>query len=473
MTDAAAPLLNYAPSSPEVEMAVLGGLLAHPAAIDVARTIVAQQHFADDRHGRIFEAICALADSGQPANPFTLRAWAERERDLADLGGGAYLAKLASSSLTAVAIRDHARHIVDLYRRRRLIAAAQFAIDQASKADPGQSPAALADQMQAELDAIFDGGADAPIIAAREAVRQAATQAELAAKGQRQTVPTGFRALDQMLGGLEPGGVYVVGGRPGMGKTSLGLWMAYRAARDGHRVMFASLEMADAQLGRRIVAGLAGIPIERLRDGQRMTQADWSALLKVEQQVAKLPLFLDDRAGQTVASIAARARGLARGGRLGMLVIDHLGLIQPPREIARHGPTAAVEHASNALKRIAKDLACPVILLCQLNRAVEGRDDKRPTLADLRQSGAIEQDADAVLFVYREAYYARRDMPRRMTGETATVYGERQAAWRAQMDEIGRDAEVIVAKQRDGALGCVSLAYDEPTATFDDAGDLV
>lgn len=472
MSDAA-PLLQLAPASPDVEMAVLGGLLAHPAALDVARTIVEPRHFADDRHGRIFEAVCAMADAGQPANPFTLRAWAERERALDDLGGAAYLAKLASTSLTAVAIRDHARHVVDLYRRRRLIGIAQFAIERAAKADPGEPPAALADQIQAELDAIFDGGADAPIVAARDAVHAAVTQAELAAKGQRQALATGFRDLDAITGGIEPGGLYVIGGRPGMGKTSLGLWIAYRAAREGHRVLFASLEMADAQLGRRIAAGLAGIPIERLRDAQRMTQADWSGLIKVEQQVAKLPLYLDDRAGQTVAGIAARARGLARGGRLGLLVVDHLGLIQPPREIARHGPTAIIEHASNALKRVAKDLACPVLLLCQLNRAVEGRDDKRPTLADLRQSGAIEQDADAVMFVYREAYYERRKHPRQEPGESAAAFGERMGAWRSGIEEVARRAEVIVAKQRDGALGHVDLAYDEPTATFDDAGDLV
>lgn len=465
----AAILPQVPPSSPDAEMALLGALLMHASALDIVRPTLAAEHFADDRHGRIYDAICAMSDAGLPATVLGLKAWAEQQSELEGLGGWPYIAKLAGSVVTAIGARDYARHILDLWRRRQLMQAAQSLIDEAQAADAARSPAAIADSLVTAVDGIFNGTGDGPLASLTDAVGAAVQAAEAAHKGVRTAVPTGFAALDQLIGGFEPGGLYVIGGRPGMGKTSAGLWIAYNAAAAGHRALFVSLEMADAQLGRRIAAGLAGVNLEAIKTG-RLNPADWEMLLRAQRRVDGLPLWIDDRAGLTLAQIAGRARQAARKAPLKLIVVDHLGLIAPPREIARHGLTAAVEHASNGLKRLAKDLGCPVIVLCQLSRAVEGRDDKRPTLADLRQSGAIEQDADAVMFVYREAYYRRRERPAREPGESADAYAARMTGWTAEVDAIARDAEIIVAKQRDGAIGAARLAYDEPTARFEDMG---
>lgn len=456
------------PSSPDAEMALLGALLMHASALDIVRPTLAPEHFADDRHGRIYAAICAMSDAGLPATVLGLKAWAEQQSELEGLGGWPYLAKLAGSIVTAHGARDYARHILDLWRRRQLMQAAQSLIDEAGAADPARSPAALADDLAAAVDRVFSGAADGPLASITDAVAGAIAAAEAAHKGHRDGIPTGFAALDALIGGLEPGGLYVVGGRPGMGKTSLGLWIAHNAAAAGRRALYVSLEMADRQLGRRIVAGLAGVDLARMKEG-RLSPADWQRIAAARARVEGLPLVLDDRAGLTLAQIAGRARSVARRAPLGLVIVDHLGLIAPPREIARHGLTAAVEHASNGLKRLAKDLSCPVVALCQLSRGVEGREDKRPTLADLRQSGAIEQDADAVMFVYREAYYRRRERPAREPGESIDAYAARLEGWKAEIDAIVRDAEIIVAKQRDGAIGACRLAYDEPTARFEDA----
>lgn len=450
-------------------MAVLAAGLNWPAAFEVLRAIVDVEHFADDRHGKIWGAMCRLADCGTTPSPITLTAWAQQESDIAELGGQGYIAKLASSAITAVNGREYARVVVEMWRRRRLMAIYEQGIRDCEMGDLSFPAGAIHDQAQQEADTVLTGAADRAAISVGVATARALEEADAAAKGMRTMLTTGFDDLDRILGGFEPGGLYVVGARPGMGKTALGVWSAWAAAKSGAAALFVSLEMSDVALARRLACGLSGVPVAALRKGDVPDPRSWGRLLEAQKSVRDLPLVLDDRGGLNLAQIGATARAVKRRQPLGLIVVDHLGLVVPPRDVGRQGLTASVEHASNGFKRLAKAMECPVMLLCQLNRALEGRDDKRPTLSDLRQSGAIEQDADAVLFLHREHYYASRKLPAREPGETYMGWLTRNHARDVELRTIESEAEVIVSKQRDGALGIVRLHWNAATTRLSNA----
>lgn len=454
--------------SEETEASLIGCALYDPRILDGKAEAVRPEHFAVGVHAKIWAAILALHQSGRRPSVELVRSHMDRDIGLVDVGGGQYIARLAAAIVTTVNAGDLAAHIIDLAQRRRVAEIAQGAIDRASQVDFGTTAEQIITDTEAQLYELAEGvTGDRQSVDAGEAFAHALQLAQDAQqRGTTMTgITTGFADLDRMTGGLEAGNLYVVAGRPGMGKTALALWLAWATARAGSRVAFFSLEMSAIQLMRRIGAPLVGLSPFDLKRGA-VPDNDWVRLIDVEKDLRKLPIKIDDRGGLTVAQMHAEARRLKRRGGLGLVVVDHLGLVKPPPEAAREGGTWQIGKISNALKRLAKDLDVPVLALSQLSRMVEGRDDKRPTLADLRQSGEIEQDADAVAFVYREHYYASRQRPGRKTAENDASYNGRIADWMAECQACANTAEVIIAKQRDGAIGTVELFFDETLARF-------
>lgn len=460
----AAPILRPVPVAHDAEALLLGIMLMRPAALDGVRASLRAEHFADDRHGLIWDAICAAHDAGTPATVPTLRDWADRH--LADSGGVRYLAQLAGTVGPAVTAPAYARLIVDMADRRALSRALQDGLDRLSSSDPGTTAAQLASEAEAALRAITERGTGTGRIKLATAADQAITEAEAAHQGKTRALLTGINTIDDAMGGIYPQDLVILAARPGMGKTALALSIARNVAGRGQGVLVFSLEMSATALTRRLLAGEAGVSVHAMRRGQ--VGADgWVSLVRARPAM-DLPIEIDDRAGLEPAEIRAAAMAARRRGNLALIVVDHIGKIRAPKDVSKHGPTAAVGFVSGEMKALAKDLDCPVIALCQLSRAVEARDDRRPQLGDLRQSGEIEQDADAVLMLYREAYYHRARTPKREPGETPDAYRARREQWDAELRDIERDAELALVKLRDGEPGTVRLGFDPRSITFGD-----
>lgn len=461
---AAAPILRPVPVAHDAEALLLGIVLMRPAALEGVRTMIRPEHFADDRHGLIWDAICTAHDAGTPATVPTLRDWADRH--LAESGGVRFLAQLAGVVGPSVSAPAYARLIVDLADRRALSRALQEGLDRLASSDPGTTASRLAVDVETAIRAITDRGSGTGRVKLAAAADQAIAEAEAAYRGETRALLTGIDALDDAMGGMYPQDLVILAARPGMGKTALALSIARNVAGRGQGVLVFSLEMSATALARRLIAGEAALSVHAMRRG-RLGQDGWVGLVRARPAM-DLPIEIDDRAGLEIAEVRAAAMAAKRRGGLALVVVDHLGKLTAPREVAKHGPTATVGYVSSGLKALAKDLDCPVLALCQLSRAVEARDDKRPALGDLRQSGEIEQDADAVLMLYREAYYHRARQPKREPNETPDAYHARREQWQIELRDIERDAELALVKLRDGEPGSVRLGFDPRSITFGD-----
>lgn len=473
----AAPELRLPPHNFEAEMALLGAVLTDPRTISAASEIIAHQHFADDRHAQIWAAIVLLDAQGVKPDVVMLKGHLERADGLQAIGGTQYLSRLRAAAVSTINVKDYARVIRDCWQRRATINVCEDAVVQAHD-DQSKSAQSIIESMEAQLCGIVE-------VSHREAVHigaAAQTAIDMAEEAHRRGnqlvgITTGFNRLDGMLSGLEPGSVYILAARPSMGKTALGMGIAWNTAKAGNPVAFFSLEMSAAQLGRRVIAPLCGISLSAMKAGDIRDGDGWSKMLAAQKEISGVPIWIDDQAGQTIAAIRARSIRLKRRHALKLIVIDHLGLVMPSPEAAGQGATFAIGQASNAVKRMAKELDVPVLLLHQLNRGVEGREDKRPTLSDLRQSGEIEQDADVVMFIYRESYYLERMRPQKRAGENDIAYHGRTTEWSVLCNEVRGKADVIIGKQRDGPIGTVPMAFDDRTTRFstlkdeDDAQD--
>jgi len=452
---------RVAPHNLEAEQALLGAVLVSNACFDACADAVDAEDFHQPVHGRIWAACGALIEAGVTADAITLKARFDDDEALGKIGGAGYLVRLASSAVSLVNARDYAVQVRDLARRRGLIRVAEAAVAQGYDFDDQRAAPALIEGVEAELSALADRAAgEAASFAAT--IDQAVSLAEAAWRrdGRVAGVATGLGELDAMLGGLQPGDLIVCAGRPGMGKTAMGTTVALNAARAGHGVFYASLEMPAWQIAQRFVSGVSGVALHRMRAGT-LDAGAFDAMEDARAELHRLPIALDGTPNLTVPAIRARARrALRRLGTVtpGLIVVDHGGLIRASDEARKWNPVAQLEETSAGLKAMAKTLAVPVLALWQLNRAVEARDDKRPSLADIRGSGSIEQDADAVLFLYREAYYLARHKPKRE--------GAALAEWSADMAAVANRCDVIVAKQRNGPLGEVELGFDARTARF-------
>jgi len=458
------PQSRQAPVNLEAEAALLGAILTNNAVYERFSDVLRSEHFADPVHARIYEAIGRLLDSGGAASPITLKGAFDGDEALAAVGGAKYLVTLAASVVTVINGPEYAREIRDCYLRRRLIEVGESIINGAHDRAAPESAASLIEAAESDLFGLTDRDAGGGLHAVGGDVDAAMAHVEAAAQngGRLLGLSTGLRALDHGTGGLLSPDLIVLAARPSMGKTSLARQIAYSVARASGPVAFFSLEMSRKQQTLSLLAALANLPVSDVLHGN--IGDGWPCLQHASAGLKMVPLHVDDRAGMRVSQIRSACRRMKRKHGLSLVVIDYLQLMQPEGRV--ESQNIAVTQISAGLKALAKELDVPVLVLSQLNRGVEARDDKRPALSDLRDSGAIEQDADQVWFLYRAEYYLRREEPE----QGIKNYYDKLADWRAKIDPVRGKAEVDVAKRRMGPLGRVDLKFLAQTTAFGEPG---
>lgn len=437
------------PHNFEAEMAVLGAILVSNSAWSQAAETLKPEHFADALHRKLYEALGRLIERGQTVSAFTLKTYAEADEDLKAAGGPSYLAKLMASSVHALDVPKMARVVRDCHVRRGLIDALTEALPAAYDEAQEQTPAEQIEAVERRLYDLAEGTVEGGFRSFKAALTEAVKSAETAHSkpGAMTGLSTGLRDLDDLLGGLNRSDLIILAGRPSMGKSALVSNIGFSAAASGAVVGFFSLEMSSEQLATRIVSEQAGVAGERVRRGQ-LNSAEMDRVIEAAAKLQALEFYLDDTAAMTVQGIRTRARRLKRQHGLDLVIVDYLQLIDAERRRSEGNRVQEVSEITRGLKRLAKELDVPVIALSQLSRNVENRSDKRPVLADLRESGSIEQDADVVIFIYREEYY------RRLAGQ--------------DYSDVAGQAELPVAKNRHGPTGAPKVHFDGPTTRFSD-----
>ncbi|HLH91868.1 MAG TPA: replicative DNA helicase [Xanthobacteraceae bacterium] len=471
------PLFRSAPHNIELEQALLGAILVNNEAFYRVSDFLEPDHFFEPLHQKIFKDIGSLVRNGKSATPITLKNFLPPDLDVAGLTGSQYLARLAAEATTVINAGDYGRTIYDLSLRRALIGIGEVMVNLAYDAPVEVGPQAQIEDAERRLYELaetgrYDGGFQRFADAVTTAVKMAAQAYER--DGKLSGLASGLRDLDRMMGGLQPSDLIIVAGRPGMGKSSLATNIGYNVAKawrgdvrpdghitsvDGGIVGLFSLEMSAEQLATRIIAERTGIPSSRIRRGEIET-SDFDRIAEAAREMETLPFYIDETGGLSIAQLAARARRLKRQKGLDLLIIDYIQLLQGSSKRATEGRVQEVTEITTSLKALGKELQVPIIALSQLSRQVESRDDKRPQLSDLRESGSIEQDADVVLFVYREEYYLRNREPR--------PGSEEHFKWQTEMDAAHGKAEVIIGKQRHGPTGTVQLQFEAEVTRFSD-----
>jgi replicative DNA helicase len=471
-----------APHNLEAEQALLGAILVNNEAHDRVSGFLEPHHFYDPLHQQIYETVAKLIASGKQATPITVKTFFENAEPIdANTTVAQYLGRLAVNAATIINARDYGRTIYDLAIRRQLILIGEDMVNGAYDSPVDFPPKEQIEEAETRLFALAESGKYGQGF---QSFSNALTTAiEMANSAYRREgglsgIATSLKALDAKMGGLQSSDLIILAGRPSMGKTALATNIAFNVARararslkerpdlppsdpehDGAVVGFFSLEMSAEQLATRIMSEQAGIPSEKIRRGM-IDETDFKRLVETSQEMASLPLFIDQTGGISIAQLAARARKLKRQQGLGLLVVDYLQLLSGSGKRASDSRVQEVSEITTSLKALAKELSVPIIALSQLSRAVENREDKRPQLADLRESGSIEQDADVVMFVFREEYYVERTKP----SEGHPDFME----WRRKMEEISGRAEVIIGKQRHGPVGTINLQFDGSVTRFSD-----
>jgi replicative DNA helicase len=485
IADAPAPEAQSLPQNVEAEAALLGALMIDNRLAEDIQLKLRPDHFFEPLHGRVYEAILKLVDRNMVANPVTLRPMFEADEEMKELGGPSYLAQLTGSGAAIIGARDFAGQVYDLALLRALIGVGRDMVEQALDTSEDVDPKSQIEGAEAALYRVAEeGGGEGSVKTFAQATRMAVQMAEKALNtgGGLSGVTTGLADVNAKTGGLHHSDLVILAGRPGMGKTALATNMAFNAARRlvrdmedgiapeksaGAAVAFFSLEMSADQLATRILAEQSGIPSEALRMG-KISQQDFRNLARAAAELESLPLYIDDTPGLTIAALRTRARRLKRQRAVGMIVVDYLQLLQGTGKSNDSNRVQEISEISRGLKTLAKELNVPVLALSQLSRAVEQREDKRPQLSDLRESGSIEQDADIVLFVYREEYYvASREPKRPMDGDDAKIF-EAYEQWQRDMERVYQLSELIIGKQRHGATGKVKLKFEAKITRFSD-----
>jgi len=475
------------PQNVEAEAAMLGAMMIDNRLADDLIDLLDPAHFFEPVHGRIFAAIKTLRQSDLLANPLTLRPMFEADEGMRALGGPAYLAQLTGSGAGLIGARQFARQIYDLAMLRTLVSVGRGLVDRALDTSEEVNPRKQIEDAEEELFKVAaEGGAETQVKSFGQAATLAVKMAERAlnAGGNLSGITTGLDSVNAKIGGLHHSDLMILAGRPGMGKTALATNIAFNAAhrwvRDredgiaedrsvGTKVAFFSLEMSADQLATRILAEQSRISSERLRMG-KITNAEMSRLVQASIELQHLPLYIDDTAGLTIAGLHTRMRRLQRrhDGKIGLVVVDYLQLLQGSGRGANDNRVQEISEISRGLKTLAKDLGVTVLALSQLSRAVEQREDKRPQLSDLRESGSIEQDADMVLFVYREDYYVAMHEPEIPRAGSSAEVEDKHAKWSQKYQEVAGLSELIIAKQRHGATGKVTLRFEPEITRFSD-----
>ena len=475
------------PSNVEAEAAFLGAALIDNRVIEELVTPLRPDHFFEPVHGRIYERILQLLDRKAIVTPVTLKPYFEADEALKELGGASYLARLTADGQGLLAPRELAEQIYDLALLRELVAVGRNLVNSALDTSESVEPMEQISLAEAALYKVAEGastGSEAQGFAVATRTALGMIEKALLSGGHVSGTTTGLTSVNEKVGGLHDSDLIILAGRPGMGKTSLATNIAFNAAdrlrRDiadgidpaksvGAATAFFSLEMSADQLATRILAEQSGISSEALRMG-KISREDFQQLSYASQRLAELPLYIDDTPGLTIAALRTRARRLKRRHDIGLVVIDYLQLLQGSGR-ATDNRVNEISEISRGLKTLAKELSVPVIALSQLSRAVEQREDKRPMLSDLRESGSIEQDADMVWFVFREDYYVAAREPKVPEGSDDAKIHEAHAAWQAEMERVFGTAELIVAKQRHGATGKVRLRFESRITRFSDLAD--
>jgi replicative DNA helicase len=476
------------PQNVEAEAALLGALMIDNRLVEDVQLKLKPHHFFEPLHGRIYEAILKLTDRNMIANPVTLRPTFEADEAMKELGGPAYLATLTGSGAAIIGAKDFAQQVYDLALLRALIGVGRDLVEGALDTSEDVAPLEQIERAETELYKVAEeGGAEGKAKSFGEATKLAVQMAERALNsgGHLSGITTGLEGLNSKIGGMHKSDLIIVAGRPGMGKSSLATNVAFAAAqrlmRDledgiepsksaGAGVALFSLEMSADQLATRILAEQSGISSENLRMG-KISQQEFRDLARAAADLQSLPFYIDDTAGLTIAALRTRARRLKRQKGIGMIIVDYLQLLQGTgRGGSNENRVQEISEISRGLKQLAKELDVPVIGLSQLSRAVEQREDKRPQLSDLRESGSIEQDADIVLFIYREDYYLKAVEPDYPMPDEIDKQAKYQA-WKEKYDPVAGRAEIIVAKQRHGSTGIVRVRFDGRTTKFSDSAD--
>ena len=453
------------PNNIEAEQAVIGSILVSNDIFDEVNTIISSINFYDPMHQKIFEAIESLIYKGMLANPITLKNYFEDEKD--EINVPEYLVKVTKFSTSVRQAVEYSKIIYDMFVRRELIKISEETIDSAKLNDLDTSGQTIIENSERQLfDLAEKGSFNSSLIKFDDAMKQTIEMASAAYKNEEGIVgvPTGLRDLDDKLGGLHQSDLIIIAGRPSMGKTSLATNIAFNAAQklqdSGKKssIAFFSLEMSSEQLSTRIISEQARISSNDIRRG-RISDDQFDKFLETSKNIAELPLYIDETPAISIAALSNRARRIKRLFGLDMIVVDYIQLMRGTT-YNKDGRVQEISQITQGLKAIAKELAVPVVALSQLSRQVEQRDDHKPQLADLRESGSIEQDADVVMFVYREGYYLSRKEPREATVE--------HAEWQAKMNEVAHLAQIIIGKQRHGPIGNVTLEFEERFTKFKD-----
>jgi replicative DNA helicase len=469
------PLFRAAPHNIEAEQALLGAILVNNEAYYRVSDFLEPAHFFEPLHQKIFETAASLIRAGKAATPVTLKTFLPGEIDVGGLTMSQYLARLAAEATTVINAEDYGRTIYDLATRRSLIIIGEDVVNVAYDAPIDFPPR---DQIEDAERRLYELAETGRYGAGFQYFASALTTAvDMAARayqrdGKLSGLATALADLDRMMGGLQPSDLVILAGRPGMGKTALATNIAYNVAKhwqgevrpdgriatvNGGIVGFFSLEMSAEQLATRIISEQTEIPSYRIRRGEIDT-GDFDKIAAAAREMETLPLYIDETGGLSIAQLAARARRLKRQRGLDLMVIDYIQLMQGSSRRALEGRVQEVTEITTGLKALAKELNVPILALSQLSRQVENRDDKRPQLSDLRESGSIEQDADVVLFVFREEYYLKNREPRAGSDD--------HFKWQADMEAVHGKAEIIIGKQRHGPTGTVQLQFKADVTRF-------
>ena len=470
------PTFRSAPHNIEAEQALLGAILVNNEAFYRVSDFLEAKHFFEPIHQRIYELASGLVRANKIATPVTLKTFLSGDIDIAGLSVNQYLARLAAEATTIINAQDYGRTIYDLSVRRDLIAIGEDMVNLAYDAPVDSTPSQHIEDAERKLYEIaetgrFDSGFQRFAQALTTAVDMAARAYQR--DGNLSGLATGLTDLDARMGGLQSSDLIILAGRPGMGKTALATNIAYNVAKawagemraDGHMhtvnggiVGFFSLEMSAEQLATRIIAEQTGIPSTKIRRGG-IDEGDFERIKDISIDLQNLPFYVDETGGLSIGQLAARARRLKRQRGLDLLVIDYVQLLSGSTRRSSENRVQEITEITTRLKALAKELAIPILALSQLSRQVESRDDKRPQLSDLRESGSIEQDADVVMFVFREEYYHQMRKP-------TEVNREKFAEWLAEGERVEGKAEVIIGKQRHGPTGTVELQFDAAVTRF-------
>ena len=452
------------PNNIEAEQSVIGSILLSNEIFDDINLIISSKNFYDPIHKKIYEALEKLIYGGLLANPITLKNYFEKEND--ELNIPEYLVKITKFSSSSRQAIEYSKLIFDLYVKRELIKISGEVIDLAKLNDLNNDGQKIIENYEKSLfDLAEKGSFNSSLIKFDEAMRQTIEMASNAYKNEEGIVgvPTGLKDLDDRLGGLHKSDLVIIAGRPSMGKTALATNIAFNAAKnfqekgDKTSVAFFSLEMSSEQLSTRILAEQSRIKSNDIRRG-KISEEQFDKFIETSKDISELPLYIDETPAISVAALSNRARRIKRLYGLDLVVIDYIQLMRGSNN--KDGRVQEISEITQGLKALAKELSVPVVALSQLSRAVEQRDDKKPLLSDLRESGSIEQDADVVMFVFRESYYLKNKEPRPATVE--------HAEWQAKMNEISHLAELLILKQRHGPTGTIMLEFEDMFTKFKD-----